>query len=310
MNVFDGNTLAQKKEIQLKKEVSVLLSQGKKLKIAAILFTEDHGSQIYTQLKKEAAERVGIGYEVFSFSLLDSPEKIQKKLSELNQESGVTGIIIQKPWRQTWLDAKKSREEVVAKSDFDKWWLFLVSKINEKKDVDGLHPSTLEAIKNGDWRERGRVMPATAKAVLEILQQAFLPERANEEEWKFWSKIVRQKIIIIGKSDLLGKPLFYELTNKGCEVEMIGSKELKERMEHGEKLLNSDVVISATGRNKLVTGEMIRDGVIVIDVGEPKPDIDFESVSQKASFITPVPGGVGPMTVVSLLGNCVELYKN
>ena len=250
---------------------------------------------------------MGIEYEVFSFSLLDQPEQIQEKLVELNQDQSVTGIIIQKPWRKTWLDAKKNRGEVVEKSDFDKWWQTLARAIDEKKDVDGLHPRTLEAIKNGDWQEQGRVMPATAKAVLEILYSAELPENSISKALSFGFKVIDSKITIIGRSDLLAKPLFYELKNKGCKVEMIGSKELKERIEHGEKLLNSDVVISATGRSKLVTGDMVKNGVVVVDVGEPKPDIDFESVSPKASFITPVPGGVGPMTVISLLENCVEL---
>ena len=90
---------------------------------------------------------------------------------------------------------------------------------------------------------------------------------------------------------------------------MIGSAELNERKEQGTYLLDSDIVVSATGRSKLVTGDMVKKGVTLIDVGEPRPDIDFESVRPKAIFITPVPGGVGPMTVVSLLANCLVLAK-
>lgn len=289
--VFDGYALAEKKEILLKKKVDDLALAGKKLKIGAILFVEDQGSQLYTRLKKEAGARVGIDYDVHAFSLFDSVKKIQEKIEELSQDGQVTGIIIQKPWTHLWLEANHGQK---SKHDFDLWWQSLTSIINENKDVDGLHPETLSSIKAGDWHEKNKAIPATAKAVLEILRVAEVD----------FSKV---KITIIGKSDLLGKPLFYELKNKRCEVEMIGSKELNDRIEQQIFLRNSDVIISATGRKKLVTGEMVKDGAVVIDVGEPQPDVDFETVAPKARFITPVPGGVGPMTVISLLENCVGL---
>lgn len=309
MIIFDGYSLAQEKEKLLKQKVDFLVHRGERLMIAAILFVEDAGSALYTQLKREAASRVGIEYQVFSFSVHDSNYLISSKLDELNNDSSITGIIIQKPWRKTWLDVKKDRGEVVAKSDFDAWWLDLVKKIDEKKDVDGLHPSTLAAIKYGNWKEQGKVLPATAKAVLEILE-SIPPETEDSRAFDSQRFLQQSKITIIGTSELLGRPLFYELKKRGCEVEMIGSKELKEKNEHGNKLLDSDIIVSATGRSKLVTGGMVKDGVVLIDVGEPKPDIDFVSVVPKARFITPVPGGVGPMTVACLLENCVLLANS
>ena len=106
---------------------------------------------------------------------------------------------------------------------------------------------------------------------------------------------------------MLGIPLFYELLNQNKTVELIASKQLQERMQSGQKLLDAAVVITATGISGLITADMIAQGSVVIDVGEPKPDVDFAAVSQKTAFITPVPGGVGPLTVISLLENCVEL---
>lgn len=295
MIIFDGYALAQKREEQVKLRVQQLTQKGVKLKIAAVLFTEDQGSQLYTGLKREAAERVGIDYQVHEFSLSDNAEQVVKVVKKLNLDTAVTGIIIQKPWRQTWQTAKRVEGEPKdIQQAFASWWRFLTSSIDIKKDVDGLHPQTLESIKGGTWQKKGRVLPATAKAVLEILKESGL-------------SLKNKKIIILGKSDIVGQPLFYELKNQGLNVEMIGSKEFASRVKKDQGLLDADVVVSATGREKLIVGSMVKDGVVVIDVGEPRPDVDFATVSQKTSFITPVPGGVGPMTVVCLLENCLNL---
>jgi methylenetetrahydrofolate dehydrogenase (NADP+)/methenyltetrahydrofolate cyclohydrolase len=180
--------------------------------------------------------------------------------------------------------------------DFTAWWTALVSRIAEEKDVDGLHPKTLVAVERGTWREEGRVLPATAKAVLSILDaQQYLKS---------------QKYVVLGKSDILGKPLSFELRNLGFEVEILGRKELSARVEAGVALRDANVVISATGQMHVVTGEMIRDGVVLVDVGEPRPDIQRASVEGKAAFLTPVPGGVGPVTVISLLENAVVLHDD
>lgn len=295
MTIFDGNAFAQKKEAELKLRVESLRSQGTSLKIAAVLFEEDKGSQLYTRLKSEAAQRLGIGYEVESFSMLASTADVIAKIQELNTDATVTGIIIQKPWRQRWEEVAgpAATMDPASARSFSDWWHELVSQIDQHKDVDGLHPQTLRAIEEGNWRKNHRVMPATAKAVLDILNVAQLQPT--------------QKIIILGKSDLLGKPLYFELKNTGHTVEMIGTRELQQRFVSGQQLHDADVVISATGHANLITGEMVKTGAIVIDVGEPKPDVDFDSVAPKASFITPVPGGVGPVTVISLMENCVEL---
>lgn len=293
MIVFDGIEFAQSREAELARRVAAL---DRRLKIAAVLFTEDKGSQLYTGLKKQAAERVGISYEVHEFSVTDPVEVVTSLIDQLGEDESVTGIIIQKPWRKTWEVAMQhlTAEQEVPGQDFAQWWNNLVSRIPEGKDVDGLHPQTLEAVERGTWRKEGRVLPATAKAVLSILDA--------------YQYLKSQKYIVLGKSDILGKPLSFELRNLGFDVEMLGRKELTARVEAGSALRDADVVISATGQMHLVTGEMIKDGAVLVDVGEPRTDIQRASVEGKAAFLTPVPGGVGPVTVVSLLENAVLLH--
>lgn len=295
MIVFDGYAFAQQREVELARRVVAL---GRQLKIAAVLFIEDKGSQLYTGLKKQAAERVGMAYEVHEFSVTDPIEQVTAVIDQLGQDERVTGIIIQKPWRKTWETAMQhvTAEEEALGQDFAQWWNRLVSRIPEGKDVDGLHPKTLEAVERGTWREEGKVLPATAKAVLSILEAHHY--------------LKPQKYIVLGKSDILGKPLSFELRNRGFEVEMLGRKELATRVESGITLQDADVVISATGQMHLVTGDMIKERAVLVDVGEPRPDIDRVSVEEKAAFLTPVPGGVGPVTVMSLLENAVELRQH
>jgi len=292
MILFDGNTSAIRKEVELAQQVAELKKVGRFLTIGAILFQEDAGSQLYTRLKHEAATRIGIEYRAYPFSMKTDVELIFPQLEKLNEDVAVTGIIVQKPLRSKWMEVTSKTAE-----EFQIWWSTLVSHMTIEKDVDGLHPDTLEAVRLGTWREEGKVLPATVQAVLEILKQARKTVDLDLES----------KYIILGKSDILGKPLFYELQNQGKQVEMIGTKELKERADSGRMLFDADVIISATGYPSLITGELISEGAVVIDVGEPRPDADFATISQKAAFITPVPGGVGPMTVICLMENAVKL---
>lgn len=297
MIVFDGNRQAIEREAQLKMRVAQLVAGGRAAPtIAAILFREDTGSQLYTRLKREAAGRVGIGYQVHEFSLTDPLEKITDTISALNKESIITGIIVQKPWRKMWLSIN-SANPAYLNSGYDHWWQGLMSAVDPMKDVDGLHPETLAAVQAGTWQTDERVLPATCQAVLFALETA--------------KSVLGQgslgKTVIIGRTDLLGIPLSYVLRHQGQDVELIGSKELSARSMSGQKLTDASVVVSATGQKHLVTGDMLREGVVLIDVGEPQPDIERQSVATKASFLTPVPGGIGPLTVTFLLENALQL---
>lgn len=293
MIIFDGQAFAS--ELMEKLKVSLALARlTHQPSIAAILFKEDKGSQLYTAKKQQAAAKLGFNYLVFEFSMQESLVTIKAKLDQLNQDPQITGIIIQKPWRKTYLDNVINDNQA-----YQTWWSHLVEMIDTHKDIDGLHPRTLQALQAGTWQAEGRVLPATCAAVWQILQQ--IPHWAEQaQDWT---------IIIVGKSDLLGQPLFYLLKNQGYQVEMLGKRELAERSAQGIFLRDADVVVSSTGQAGLITGEMLKPGVALIDVGEPQPDINVASVQDKASFLTPVPGGVGPITVACLMANGVELAK-
>lgn len=285
MKIFDGYQRAGEREKLLAERIdSLQLSQP--LVVRAILFSEDAGSVLYTGLKKEAAGRLGVTYETNEFSLIDAAELSIAAIRQANEDSKVTGIIVQKPSRAVWQGVTGETSYQGYKS----WWLNLTSEISLNKDVDGLHP------------DQKIILPATCKAVLYILAEAMggTPEKIRLEN---------HKVIILGRSDLLGNPLCRELKNQGADVELLGKKELVTRMNSGEKLLDATVIVSATGKRGLITGEMISDGVVLIDVGEPFGDVDRLTVGEKPSFITPVPGGVGPMTVISLMENVLKLAR-
>lgn len=299
--ILDGYQLAEQHRQALEPQVEALLKQGKKLAIGAILFQEDAGSTLYTELKREMARSLGIGYQVESYSVLDDIQQVLQKIRELNQDPAITGIIIQKPWRKTWLKAhnlkgKQGREQ------FSAWWSQLVAALDPNKDVDGLHPDTLKAIQAGTWQQQGKVLPATCRGVLALLEQT-----CQTRQLFVYLRENKLKTVILGKSDLLGQPLFALLQSNKCSSEMIGSSELKQRIEQKMFLQDADIIVSATGRAGLITKELVKDGVIVIDAGEPKGDVDFEAVAERAKAITAVPGGVGPMTVISLMENAVDI---
>jgi methylenetetrahydrofolate dehydrogenase (NADP+)/methenyltetrahydrofolate cyclohydrolase len=338
---FDGYAVAAQQELHLKEKAARLRASGLSARIQAILFEEDRASQIYTQLKKEAAQRIGIDYQVSAFSFLDPIEKIQAAIQEASADPAITGIIIQKPWTQKWLESQPATVSAKTAADFAIWWQALVEKIATKnnqgvnKDVDGLHPQTLAAIEAGTWRDQGMLLPATVRAVL----STFKWYRENQQA-DFCPSC--ERVLILGRSDLLGRPLYYQLRNeqtgrfpcrireawqnndpmldqshsaefrqeklKKCEIKLFGKKQLNEYIEQKKSLKDFSLIIAATGQRNLIQPAMIADGVMLIDVGEPAPDIDPDCAI-KASFLTPVPGGIGPMTVQSLMANALNLLE-
>lgn len=290
--IFDGNAFAKEKETQLAKRVDALKMKGVFLQIGVVMFVDDPASRLYTRLKKEAARRVGIEFQISELQFSDSQDWIMKTIHQLSHDTNITGVMIQKPSLKIWQEVTGQRRE-----QFSWWWQESVAQIDPLKDVDGL------------CSNQTKVLPATAQAVLDILEESPL----NLEKLRSESSDPSQpdkKVAMIGRSDIVGSPIYYELKKQGVNVELLGRRELAERVENGQQLLDFDVVISATGQQGLVKGEMVKEGVVVIDVGEPKADIDFESVKAKASFITPVPGGVGPVTVVVLMENMLKLISH
>ncbi len=300
MVLFDGNSQAIEREARLIGQVEQIKAlSGHTAVISAVLFREDSGSQLYTRLKREAAERVGIEYRSVEFSLTTDPKVVTATIAELNSDPSVTGIIVQKPWRRLWLAAHGAKNEgaPTTSQEYQQWWHTIMSAVDPAKDVDGLHPQTLAAVQAGTWEKDGCVLPATCQAVLFALDETKRALNTSD----------LGKTIIIGRSDLLGIPLEAVLRHQGGSVELIGVKELAERTESGQLLLDGQVVVSATGQRHVVTGAMVREGVVLIDVGEPQPDIERASVEAKAAFLTPVPGGIGPLTVSFLLENAMIL---
>jgi methylenetetrahydrofolate dehydrogenase (NADP+)/methenyltetrahydrofolate cyclohydrolase len=300
MIIFDGKQFASQKEEQLTQRVRDLSGKtDKHPKVGCLVFFEDQGGLVYSQEKKMVAQRLGIEYVIVQTSLSESLENLQNLVKKFAEDVSITGIIIQKPWRKTW----QSFHEPLADMDgFTSWWHSLTSLIPIQKDIDGLHPETLQSIKVNTWRNEGKVLPATCRAVISILES--VSQQLN-------TSFIQKNTLIVGKSELLGIPLTNELRNMGWEhVQLVGQKDLKKLLETPQKLHDFDVIVSSTGVHNLITGEMVKNDVVLIDVGFPQGDIDFHSIQDKASFITPVPNGVGPVTVISLLENTIDLCYN
>ncbi len=288
MELFNGIDLAKQREQVLKARVNQLVSQGNAPSITSLVFAEDPGSRLYTQKKLEAAQRVGIEFRPIFLSLKDSKQQVIEAIIKLNLDPNISGVMIQKPSKQLWADR-------VGEGDFSEWWHSLVVSIQPKKDVDGLTSSTQQAIKDGTWMEKGLVLPATAQAILLLLEQAEVSKES--------------KVAIVGRSDIVGTPTFYALNHLGYQSTLLGRADFANRIASDQQLKEFDVVMSATGVEHLIKGSMLKQGVILVDVGEPKPDIDRQSVEDIASFLSPVPGGIGPITVICLLENLLTLLQ-
>lgn len=256
--IFDGKAFAKVKEIILKKKVSGLKT---KPKLVSILVGNDDASILYTNLKKKAATRIGIKFEIKRLPEETSPQDIIKMIKELSGDKSVHGIMVQLPLPEKIKDTWKKK---------------ILQSISPKKDVDGL-------TKNSPF------LPAAVKAVKEIVQFAIkdLP-------------YVGKKSVVVGAKGNVGRGVVKELQKMNFKVTECD----KDTRDFYAKLHEADLIVSATGVENLIKGEMLKEGAILIDVGSPKPEIDSSNV--RASFVTPVPGGVGPVTIVSLLENLVD----
>jgi len=295
MQVFNGDQFSKEALEELKKQVVSFVECGVNPSIVSLVFIDDPASKLYTRLKVKAAKQVGINFRVFEFNLNDDFGKIKTAIEWANLDKLATGVMIQKPSKHVWEVCRAKTRSKGGTDNFANWWQNLVALIDPAKDVDGLSVATKQAITDNIWQQQGLVLPATVGAVLKILAQAQFQPQA--------------KILIIGRSDIFGYPLYQVLKHRGLAVELIGRVGLAAKLQSSKLLSEYDVVISATGQPQLINGAWLKNGVVAIDVGEPRGDFDFPSVSQKARLITPVPGGVGPVTVFTLLENCLSLAK-
>lgn len=273
--VFNGRAFAKQKEERLVQEISRL---DQKITVKSFTFVEDEGSVLYTKLKQQAAGRVGINFESIEVSLSDKVGDLVEKIYEASKQYNVNGVMVQKPAAS------------VFQSGFPTdWWDELTAAILPEKDIDCLTKDNLIKIKEG----KPLVLPATVQAVISILDEAKQVLNIGGQKWR------DSRVAVIGRSNIVGKPLSWCLKERHNVVELFGRDNLP------RDLTEFDIVVSAVGKEKLISGNLLKSGSIVIDVGAPRGDVDFESAVSETAFITPVPGGVGPVTVVSLLENIV-----
>lgn len=269
--VFDGQKLADGLLEKLKEK-------AKGLRLEIVVFRTDEAGKVYSQLKKEAGEEVGIIVNINWFEVGEE-EKVKQRIGEWNQDKIITGIMIQRPGLG-W-----GREKGMEKDTFEAWWQDLVETIDGNKDVDGLRDDSL-------------FVPATVLGVEKVLAYTKI-DYGRGKKWY---------MVVVGSKGLVGRKLVQRLRKQvQNNIKIVGVDVGDDIKQEAKK---ADFLISATGQEGLIKSEMIKPGAVVIDVGWPKGDVDFEAVKNISSLITPVPGGVGPLTVVSLLENLVKAGYN
>lgn len=274
MELMDGKELAKQVRSNLKEEVDELKKQGVFPKLAVIMVGEDKASKVYVRSKSKACEEIGITYEEFLLKPETTMTELLTLIHTLNEDSKIHGILLQSPV-PNHLDINEAFKEIAT-----------------NKDVDGFNPINVGKLSlNQDC-----FVSCTPYGIIKMLEAYKIPiEGANA--------------VIVGRSNIVGKPLIQCLLNKNATVTICHSR----TKDIEETTKRADIVIAALGKPKFITENMIKEGAVVIDVGinrtdegEIVGDVDFESVCKKASYITPVPGGVGPMTVAMLMHNVVK----
>jgi methylenetetrahydrofolate dehydrogenase (NADP+)/methenyltetrahydrofolate cyclohydrolase len=194
--------------------------------------------------------------------------------------------MIQKPSKKSWQQATGYKPQA-----YQEWWYRLTAGIDPAKDADCLTQTNLQRVYAGTWK----IVPATVKAILTIMKIALRSPITDDR--------LQQKVVVVGRSELVGRPLAAVLDQRGAHVTLCGSQ--TERLDG--IVAQADIVVSATGVADLIKGAWIKPGAVVIDVGSPRGDVAYDEAIKRAGFITPVPYGVGPMTVVSLLENVADI---
>lgn len=272
--ILDGKKLRDK----ILEELKVKIDRFEiKPTLVVILVGENPASKIYVNNKKKTAEKLGINSEIINYPSNVSEKEILDKIEELNNDENVTAILVQLP-----LPEHISKENIM-------------NKISPSKDVDGFTPYNFGKLFSG---ETPSVYPCTPKGILLLLDE-------------YGIELDGQHVVVVGRSNIVGRPLAQMLLNRNATVTVCHS--------HTKNLAQitktADILISAVGKN-IIEGEMLKSDCVVVDVGifkdndgKTRGDVDFENASKVASYITPVPGGVGPMTIASLMLNTVELFE-
>jgi len=275
--IIDGKKEAQLLRDEIKKEIESLKSKNNKIPGLTVLLIGDFvPSQIYVKNKERNAKEVGINSDIIRYAKDVSEQEVLKKIKELNNNEAVSGILVQLP-----LPPQINKEKII-------------NAINPLKDVDGFHPINVGNLSSG----YNATVPCTPLGCLLLIK-------------KIEPNLSGKHAIIIGRSNLNGKPMAQLLLKENCTVTIVHSKtkDLK------TQCLKADILVAAVGVPNLVKSDWVKNNSIVIDVGINKVgdkivgDVEFETVKEKAKAITPVPGGVGPMTIACLLKNTLECFK-
>lgn len=272
--IMDGKALSLKLKEQMKQRIEQLKQQGINPKLVVVLVGDNSASQVYVRNKHKSCGEVGIESEVITMPEQTTQQELLKVVERLNQDETVDGILVQLPL------PKQIDEKTVLRS------------ILPEKDVDGFHPVNVGLLSIGDEC----FAPATPSGIIAMFQE-------------YGIDIAGKNCVIIGRSNIVGKPMAALLLKNHATVTICHSK----TEDLASYTRRADVVIVATGHRHTLTADMVKEGAVVVDVGMNRNeqgklcgDVDYEEVKEKASFITPVPGGVGPMTITELLENTIQ----
>ena len=272
--LIDGKAISSQIRAEIKQEISDLgLTPG----LAVVLVGDDPASAVYVRNKKKACAEVGVYSESYELPTDTTEEELLSLIDTLNKKETIHGILVQLP--------------LPGHIDEDK----VILAIDPEKDVDAFHPSNVGRIVTGDYR----YLPCTPAGVMDLLDRSGIDPKGK-------------KCVVVGRSNIVGKPQALLMLHANATVTVCHSK----TADLASECRQADILVVAVGRADFITGDMVKDGVVVIDVGmNRRPDgkltgdVDFASVEPKASYITPVPGGVGPMTITTLMKNTLTAAK-
>jgi methylenetetrahydrofolate dehydrogenase (NADP+)/methenyltetrahydrofolate cyclohydrolase len=283
--IIDGKMIAGKIREDLAGEVAALKEKGIIPGLATILVGEDPASQLYVGMKQKACKNIGIYSEQHTLGESTSEAELLELIERLNRDPKINGILVQLPL-PGGIDPNK-----------------ILLAIDPSKDVDGFHPVNIGKLNSKktmkEIEDEGVFLPCTPYGIMHLLKETGIKLEGSEG-------------VVVGRSNIVGKPVSMLLLAENSTVTVCHSR----TRNLGEVTRRADILIAAIGKPKIITSDMVKEGAVVIDVGSNKTengvvgDVDFENVKEKAGAITPVPGGVGPMTITMLLSNTVISAKN
>jgi len=276
-NIIDGKAVAAKVRQRVAEEVKQLAEKNITVGLAVVIVGDNQASRVYVNNKKKACAEVGITSYEYALPESTTEEELLTLVDKLNNDDSVNGILVQLPLPKQINENK------------------IINAISPKKDIDAFHPENVGHIMIGDYH----FLPCTPAGVMELIAET-------------GTDVCGKCCVVIGRSNIVGKPMAMLLLHKNGTVTMTHSKTQNLK----EICANADILVAAVGKAGFVTADMVKPGAVVIDVGMNRNaqgklcgDVDFEGCKEKAGWITPVPGGVGPMTIAMLMQNTVTAAK-